>query len=87
MKLLCMLLKKVLKILIYLQFLDFDISSSSKFAENMNVSLLSNAILPYFKDILENAWSLQNYGDYFVDDLRQELCALESRKMHTKSEK
>ena len=60
-----------------MQFLDFDIFSSSKFAENMNVSLPSNRILPYFKDILENARSLQNYGDYFVEVLRQELCALE----------
>ena len=54
--------KKYWKILIYLQFLDFDIFSTSKFAENMNVSLPSNKILPYFKDILENAWSLQIMG-------------------------
>ena len=53
----------------------------------MNVSLPSNRILPYFKDILENAWSLQNYGDYFVEGLRQELCALDCRKMHTKIDK
>ena len=46
----------------------------------MNVSLSSNKILPYFKDILENVWSLQNYGDYFEEGLRQELCALECRK-------
>ena len=44
-------------------------------------------ILSYFKDILDHAWSLQNYEDYFVEGLRQELCALESRKMHTKSDK
>ena len=53
----------------------------------MNVSLPSNRILPYFKDKLENAWSLQNYGDYFVEGLRQELCALDCRKMHTKIDK
>ena len=57
--------KKVLKILIYLQFLDFDIYFHLP-------TLPSNRILPYFKDILENAWSLQNYGDYFVEGLRQE---------------
>ena len=34
-----------------------------------------------------NAWPLQNYGDYFIEGLRQELCALESRKMHTRSDK
>ena len=79
--------KSIEKILIYLQFLDFDIFSSSKFTVNMNVSLPSNNILPYFKDILEDAWSLQNYGDYFVEGLRQELCALESSKMHTKIDK
>ena len=60
-----------------MQFLDFDIFSSSNFAENMNVSL---PILPYFKGILENAWSLQNFGDYIVEGLRQELCALNAEK-------
>ena len=53
----------------------------------MNVSLPSNRIVPYFKDILESAWSLQNYGDYFVEGLRQELCAIECRKMHTEIDK
>ena len=55
--------------------------------ENTNVSLPSNRILPYFKDILKNAWLLQSYGDYFVEGLRQELGALECRKMHTKIDK
>ena len=34
-----------------------------------------------------NALSLQNYGDFCMDGLRKELCALKFRKMHTKSEK
>ena len=54
-----MLLKKVLKILIYLQ-CRFDIISSSSFEENMNVSLPSNRILHYLKDILENRFHQMN---------------------------
>ena len=81
-----MLFKKVLNNINLLAVYFFDIFSSYNFVENMNVSLPSNRILPYFKDILENAWSLQNYRDYFVEGLRQELCALESRKVYTKSD-
>ena len=46
----------------------------NNFAENMNVSLPSNRILPYSEEILINAWSLQNYGDLFVDGLGKVAC-------------
>ena len=38
--------------------------SSTNFAENMNSTLPSNFILPYFEEVLVNALSLQNYGDF-----------------------
>ena len=47
-----------------LQFSDFDIFLSTNFAENMNSALPSNRILPYFEEVLVNALSLQNYGDF-----------------------
>ena len=53
----------------------------------MNSALPSNRILPYFEEVLVNALSLQNYGDFRMDILRKKLCALKFRKMHTKSEK
>ena len=53
----------------------------------MNSVLTSNRILPYFEEVLVNALSLQNYGDFRMVVLRKELCALKFRKMHTKSEK
>ena len=34
-----------------------------------------------------SALLLHNYGDYFVDGLRKELCARECRNMHTKCER
>ena len=71
----------------FLQFSDFDIFLSTNFAENMNSTLPSNRILPYFEEVLVNALSLQNYGDFLMDVLRKELCALLFRKMHTKPEK
>ena len=36
----------------------------TNFAENMNSALPSNRILPYFEEVLVNAQSLQNYGDF-----------------------
>ena len=47
-----------------LQFSDFDIFLSTNFAENMNSALPSNRILPFFDEVLVNALSLQNYGDF-----------------------
>ena len=70
-----------------MQFPDFDIFFSTNFAENMNSVLPSNRILPYFEEVLVNALSLQNYGDFQMVVLRKELCALKFRKIHTKSEK
>ena len=37
---------------------------STNFAENMNSALPSNRILPYIEEVLVNALSLQNYGDF-----------------------
>ena len=51
-------------IFFFLQYSDFDIFLSTNFAENMNSALPSNRILPKFKEVLENALSLQNYGDF-----------------------
>ena len=48
----------------FLQFSDFDIFSSTNFAENMNSALPSKRILPYFGEVLVNVWLLQNYGDF-----------------------
>ena len=48
----------------FLQFSDFDIFLSTNFAENMNITLPNNRILPYFEEVLVNALSLQNYGDF-----------------------
>ena len=70
----------------FLQFSDFDIFLSTNFAENMNSALPSNRILPYFKEVLVYALLLQNCGDFLFNILRNELCALKFRKMHTKSE-
>ena len=70
-----------------MQFPDFDILLSTNFAENMNSVLPSNRILSCFEEVLVNALSLQNYGDFRMVVLRKELCALKFRKMHTKSEK
>ena len=42
----------------------FDIFLSTNFAENMNSARPSNRILPYFQEVLVNALSLQNYGDF-----------------------
>ena len=70
-----------------MQFPDFDIFLSTNFAENMNSVLPSNRVLPYFEEVLVNALSLQNYGDFRMVVLRKELCVLKFRKTHTKSEK
>ena len=59
-----MLLRSTEKFDFFLQFSDFDIFSSTNFAENMNSALPSNRILPHFEEVLVNALSLQNYG-YF----------------------
>ena len=75
------------KIWVFLQFSYFDIFLSTNFAENMNSALPSNEILPYFEEVLVNALLLQNYGDFWINVMRNELCALKFRKMHTKSEK
>ena len=37
---------------------------STNFAENMNSALPNNRILPYFEEVLVNALSLQNDGDF-----------------------
>ena len=37
---------------------------STNFTENMNSALPSDRILPYFEEVLVNALSLQNYGDF-----------------------
>ena len=57
-------IEKYGKILVFLQFPDFDIFLSTNFAKNMNSVLPSNRILPYFEEVLVNALSLQNYGDF-----------------------
>ena len=43
--------------------------SPTNFAENLKVSLSMNRILLNLKEILVNAWTLQNYGDLFADGL------------------
>ena len=43
--------------------------SPTNFAENLKVSLSVNRILLNLKEILVNAWTLQNYGDLFADGL------------------
>ena len=82
-----MVLRSTEKFDFFLQFSDFDIFLSTNFAENMNSTLPSNRILPYFEEVFVNAWSLQNCGDFQMDILEKKLCALKFRKMHTKSEK
>ena len=59
-----MLLRSTEKIDFFWQFSDFDIFLSTNFAENMNSALPSNKILPYFEEVLANALSLQNYGEF-----------------------
>ena len=61
--------------------------SPTNFAENLKVSLSMNRILLNLKEILINAWPLQNYGNLFADGLSNELCALECRKLLAKCEK
>ena len=46
----------------------------------MNSALPSNRILPYFEEVLVNALSLQNYGDFGMDVLRKKLCARKLEK-------
>ena len=48
----------------FLAVFRFDIFLSTIFAENINSALQSNRILPYFEEVLVNALSLQNYGDF-----------------------
>ena len=51
-----MLLRSTEKIdFFFLQFSDFDIFSSTNFAENMNSALPSHRILHHFEEVLENA--------------------------------
>ena len=59
-----MLLIRTEKIDIFCSFQIFDIFLSTNFAQNMNSALPSNRILPYFEEVLVNALSLQNYGDF-----------------------
>ena len=59
-----MVLRSTEKFDFFLEFSDFDIFLSTNFAENMNSALPCNRILPYFEDVLVNALSLQNYGDF-----------------------
>ena len=59
-----MLLRSTEKFEFFWQFSYFDIFLSTNFAENMNSALASNIILPYFEVALENALSLQNYGEF-----------------------
>ena len=59
-----MLLRNTEKLYIFCSFQIFDIFLSTNFAQNMNSALPSNRILPYFEEVLVNALSLQNYGDF-----------------------
>ena len=59
-----MLLRSTEKYEFFLQFPDFDIFLSTNFAENMKSVLPSDRILPYFEEVLVNALSLLNYGDF-----------------------
>ena len=43
--------------------------SPTNFAENLKASLSMNRILLNLKEILINAWTLQNYWDLFADGL------------------
>ena len=54
---------------LYLRFLNFGIFFATNFAKNLKVSLSMNRILLNLKEILVNAWTLQNYGDLFADGL------------------
>ena len=44
--------------------LDFCIFSSTNFAENINSAQPSNRIFPNIEEILVNALSLQNFGNF-----------------------
>ena len=59
-----MLLRSTENMRVFWQFADFDLFLSTNFAENMNSALPSNRILPYLEEVLVNALSLQNYGDF-----------------------
>ena len=50
---------------LYLRFLNFGIS----FAYQLCASLSMNRILLNLKEILVNAWTLQNYRDLLADSL------------------
>ena len=52
------------KMLTFMQFSDLVIFLSTNFAENINSALPNNRILPYFEEVLVNALTLQNYGDF-----------------------
>ena len=54
---------------LYLRFLNFGIFSAYQLAENLKASLSMNRILLNLKEILVNAWTLQNYGNLFADGL------------------
>ena len=71
-----MLLKLSRKYYVCLQSYDFGHFSSTNFAEKLIVSLTNDRLLSYFEKILVNAFSLQNYGDLFLDGLKKKLCAL-----------
>ena len=58
--------------------------SPTNFAENLKVSLSRIRILLNLKEILVNAWTLQNCGDLFAYGLQKELCALEYRNVKKK---
>ena len=72
---------------LYLRFFNFSIFFAYQLCGNLNISPSMNRILLNLKEILVNAWILQNYGDLFADGLQKELCALECRKLHAKCEK
>ena len=59
-----MLLRSTEKFDIFCSFQIFDIFLSTNFAQNMNSAPPSNRIFPYFEEVLVNALSLQNYGDF-----------------------
>ena len=48
--------------------------------EKLIISPANDKLLPYFEKILVHALALQNYGDLFLDGLKNKLCAFACRK-------
>ena len=61
--------------------------ASTNLAENHDVPPLTNITVPPLEKVLVINCTLHNCKNFSVNVLRNDLCALEYRKLHKKSEK